>query len=270
MFSKTMVVIIGTNFEYFFHQKQIRMETIRIIKRRKSSSFIWGILLALIVLGAIVWFVVDQNVLDREGFSLNRDNIESNEYRSGEYRSDEYRTDEYRNFNAPRGNLDRNRSFDNTRENMESDQVQAYVSFVNRQVIPAASIDNQITEQAHSHLKRALDEVAEKPIVDHREGIDNDRFADAQRDNQEKPSSQESLIETGNELVDIQKNDYPSLSRMGEAVKESLSKLKNSENQKSEDLKNFFILSSSLIQEMDSERTNGQITANRRTYEDNK
>jgi hypothetical protein len=231
------------------------METIRIVKRKKGSSYIWGILLALIIIGAIVWLLVDQNVLDREGFSANRDTTEYGDYRSEDYRNEGYR------------------DFDNRWRDFESDQVHAYVSFVNSEVVPADSIDSQMTREGVNHLKMALNEVAENQDAGNRERIDRDSITIS--DSREQPgnevnqdSAKKSLINAGSELVDIQRSEYPSLAQMGEAVKESLNDLQNSE--KTEELKNFFILSSNLIQEMHSERTNDQLTTKRRSYENNK
>lgn len=213
------------------------METIRIVKRKKAASYIWGILLALIILGALAWLVFDQRVHERVAFSSDRDTTETEDNRS------------FRSFGYEEG------------EDF-SENVKAFISYVNRQILPADTIDDQMTQQAVGHLKSALDEVSDN------QGIMKSGDAIVRSDTlQRQTSANDDLIETGTALVNIQENEYPALSEIGERVKETLDDLENAETSKPEDLKNFFVLSSSLIQEIEGERTD-QLTTDRRAYED--
>ena len=232
------------------------METIRIIKRKrnKGTGYIWGILLALIILGAIAWILMDQNILDRDQFSINRESVENEE---------------------------NNRYDEKSFEDLERNRIKAYVSFVNREVIPADSIESQTTQKALTHFQMALNEVENGTITNNQnDNKSNDTITGSDSigqeeplvgsDSIEKPGNEESkayakksLFEDGIKLVHIQENEYPSLSKMGMVLKKSIINLEKSENENSEYLKDFFISSSSLLQEMDSERTNNKLTYNK-------
>jgi hypothetical protein len=227
------------------------MEKIRIVKRKSGTGYIWGILAALLIIGAIAWFVVDQDLIDQANLSADRNRIENDEYRTRDYYGHEQNRDrEYRNF-------------DQYQRGVETDHVQAYVSFVNRRIIPADRIDDQMTQNAVEHFEKALNEVSESTTDHRRENFDVDRdtvdtlgSADQRRNDQNRNADKQSLIEAGNKLVEIQQSEYPSLSEMGEAVKKSLNKIENKSTDASEDLKAFFVASSSLFQEIENERAN--------------
>ena len=239
------------------------METIRIVrkKRNKGSGFLWGFLLAVVIAGLAAWLLLDQNILDRDHLSVNRDTIENENY------------DEYSNSDQPHDSL-------------ESSEIKAYVSYVNREVIPADSIEKQTTKKAAALLQAAVEEVNEGTDPNYRGSAGNGSRSLTSPDSGELSASnpmersdsgfmgspgkglnqqydRETLIETGNTLADIQEREYPSLSKMGELLKKSVNDLESSKKGKSEDLKVFFIASSSLLQEMDSQRTMNRLSYNR-------
>jgi hypothetical protein len=241
------------------------METIRIIRKKSKAPYVWGILLTLIILGVVAWLLMDRNIIDRGGFTLGRDNAENDTHINDNYR-DRRDLRDFRDYRDGRDGGAHQESF-------ERDQVNAYVSFVNRQIVPADEINNQLIEQALTRLERALEEVSENTIahdnLNRERSVDTADVADsrAQLRNNADHSAMQSLINTGTQLVEIQQQEYPSLDGLGTSVEASLRDIDADAQANSNGLKEFFILSSSLIQEMDSERNNDQLTTNRRNHE---
>ena len=243
------------------------METIRIVrrKRNKGSGYIWGILLALVIIGAAAWFLADRNILDRDKFSLNRDTVENDSY------------GEFRNSGQLQDTIGRE-------EREEREGIKTYVSFVNREVISSDSVKSHTVQKGLSLLKAAVNEVDEgagsgypdntvsngssltKP--DPREPADPMQHAGTDSlagsgGHSDQPFVKEDLIETGTKLVDIQEREYPSLSKIGGVLEEYLNDLERADIKDPGDLKKFFITSSSLLQEMENERTMNRLSYNK-------
>ncbi len=246
------------------------METIRIVKRKrnKGSGYIWGILLALVIIGAVAWFLADRNILDRDQFSLKRDTVENDSY------------GEFRNSRQLQDTIGRE-----GREEREGRAgIKAYVSFVNREVISSDSVESYTVQKGLSLLKTAVNEVDEGAGSGYPDNtVSNggsltspdpeepaDPMQQAGRDSltrsgshSNQPFAREDLIQTGNKLVDIQVREYPSLSKIGGVLEESLNDMERADIKNSGDLKKFFIASSSLLQEMENERTMNRLSYNK-------
>lgn len=259
------------------------MERIRIIKKKKNkgSGYIWGILIAIILLGAAGWILIDQDIIDGERLSLQRDTDKTEGY--GQY-NDSDKTENFDEFRDSEGFRDS----EELQENSGSDDIKSYVKYVNREVVPAENIENQMKQKAVSLLQKAVNNVggdsefnqgndadtSNNPAVSsdsnkvdgliptERSGPDSNQ---EQNNEDNRQNTDKSLIEAGNKLVDIQEREYPSLSKMGEVLDNSLNTLENNTEQETNDLKEFFIASSSLLQEIASER-NELSYNNRRKY----
>jgi hypothetical protein len=253
------------------------MENIRIVKRKKNkgSGIIWGILIAAIILGAVAWLLIDQDVIEREQFSLQKEPDENESY--GEFsESPEKTIDDEFTESSERENYDEFRESDQLQENSDRNVVKSYVSFVNREVITVDIIENQTKIKAVSLFQKAVNEVEKDSGFDQYENADNsdssitlsdsnkasgsnsrkqaapDSIEQLTQENQQ--NNNKSLITAGYKLMDIQEREYPSLSKMGEVLNSSIIELEKTEQENSENLKEFFIASSSLLQEIDSER----------------
>ena len=245
------------------------METIRIIKRRRNrgAGYFFGFLLTVIIIGAIIWFLTDQNFSHRNGALFSRDTIENQDYN---------RYDTTVNDNEPY-------------QNPYDANIKRYVSFVNREVIPSDSIENQTKQTGASLLQVAITDVQGQKTNyrNNRFQRDSEAVSDSamhggnalsqRRDSdsagpsgnqlsQRKdvdtagwshnvPNNQladQFLLKMGNQLVDLQQKQYPGLSKMGESLKKSMDSIKQGKYQHSEDIRGFFIASSGLLQEMAS------------------
>jgi len=217
------------------------METIRIVKQKRGFSKILWILVVLIIFGVIAWLTVDRNDQFNDAFFSEKDTLENNEYSI-----DEPTLAENQQVNLP-----------------------AYLSFINRQVIPADSVSKEIKQKAAYHLRLALAEVdamsantrGEYPVDENDSVADKKATVEYNQDTSKssvnnKYTNNSSFLEAGIQLIYLQKNEYPVLSKIGEKIQESIISLEKSENQ--EELKKFFVLSSSLLQEINTEEFKNQ------------
>ena len=147
------------------------MERIRIIKRNrnKGSGIIWGILIVVILLGATAWLLMDRDIIDREQISLSR-NTDEDESSDRYNDSDETETFEHE------------RSPDENQENSGNEVIKSYVSFVNREVIPADSIEFQMKLEAVALLQKALNEIEEGSDFTHRNNYGTGDLSDSKTD----------------------------------------------------------------------------------------
>ena len=212
------------------------MERIRIVKRKRRSHFLPGMFIALIILSAIIWLAIDNKYISFDGVSANKDSA-----------------NQYNNYTEQQTKVDR------------------YISFVNMQVVPADSIDQGITQNGLIHLTYALNEIVEKVSEDEQNLTFQNHSTDSISSASENPEDSDikALTETGIVLIDIQKNNFPDLSNESEKVKISIDRVNNKNKEDlSKSLKNFFIASSQLLEEMNDHKMNDQLTFNQ--YKTNK
>ena len=199
------------------------MEKIRIVKRKKRPPYFLGIFLLIFIVGAILWFLIDRNHLNFSRISLTEDSTKMS------------------------------RAYNPEKEN----KIQSYLSFVSVEVIPADSINGELSEKGLIYLTYALDEIINNLGVSDQEIINRNYLNDSTINNgSNNGNTLHSLEKTGKVLVDIQKSDFPELTREGKEVELSINNLnENISDYNSNELKKFFVRSGILLQEMKNEKT---------------
>lgn len=204
------------------------MERIRIVKRKRKSPYIVGILVTLIFVGVAVWFLWD-SVGDRSIIQ------------------------EFKN--EQKGMV-----HDTTFHEQSNNDMTRYVSFIEKRVSLQDTLDKETTTTAVNYFDKAVNEIGEKSTIQDSLLLEDSTGSElVVADSIISPEQEgimlanlDALNKSGNKLLAMQKQEFPQLEESAVQVKQSLEGLNYIESPKdeSEKLKKFFIASSQLVKEI--------------------